>query len=116
MAYSRARIVLGILSLLPLLSLGLLLGISSIGSPSEEITPVLAPFFLLVVVGVSMLCGLVLLFYYVYLVVTNSEFSMFAKVIWVVLLAGAGIITLPIFWVIYLRDRGRGTANNAQAS
>lgn len=113
MAYRRARTLLGILSFLPLLSLSLLLWLSPIGGSDGEVTPIFVPILLVIVVGGSMLLGLVLVFYYLYLVVSNTEFSMLAKVVWVILLAGAGIITLPMFWMIYLRDRGHGSVSNA---
>ena len=105
MSQDRKNIFLGILSFLPLLSICVLFGASLLNLYIDITVAFIAP-----MLAISMTCGLGLVFYFLYITVNHPELSMIAKVAWVITLASAGIIALPVFWALFIRDNKQGAA------
>jgi len=106
--------MLGILSFVPLLSLGAVViflsrhpGISDALNTAGDISPslyaVTVPVWGLFAVIAGLVIGLVLYVYFVARVVRASEVSTAAKAAWVAALSLAGPITIPIAW--WMTDR-----------
>jgi len=103
---------LGVLTVVPLLSIVLLFLYFYLYPTSYEalasagdIGPTLyvGPAWGLKIAAFGTLLGLLLYFFYLVRAVRTSKFTMMRKLVWVVLLSFAGLVTMPVFWWRHLR-------------
>jgi len=110
------RTALGILTVLPLLSVLLVLlyfdlypaafeAVTSVGEISPTIS--VGPVWGLQAAAVGTLLGLALYVYYLVWTVRTSKLTARGKVAWVVLLSVAGLLAMPVLWWRYLREQGQ---------
>jgi len=103
---------IGVLTVVPLLSTALLFLYFYLYPTSYEalalagdIVPTLyvGPTWGLKIAAFGTLLGLLLYFFYLVWAVRTSKFTMMRKLVWVVLLSFAGLVTMPVFWWCHLR-------------
>jgi hypothetical protein len=56
--------------------------------------------------GLTMLIGLFLLVFYIIHAIRNSKIEGMEKIIWILIIAVAGFVTMPIYWYVHIWKEG----------
>lgn len=91
------RLLLGVLTLLPLAGVFGLLGWTAGGAAQEGFDPGMVGFPLMVLVGTF-----ILLLFYVSAVFNNPRLTKGARMLWAIILFVGNVLTMPLYWYVHV--------------